>query len=91
MNDTLEIASLFPTPLLRIDIPPELSTACNVFDNTPMLHEKDSRIDYGVHSENTYIMDEPDCVDLKKFVLTNLLDKLNPQLYPNLLRFPHLV
>ena len=74
MNDTLEIASLFPTPLLRIDIPPELSTACNVFDNTPMLHEKDSRIDYGVHSENTYIMDEPDCVDLKKFVLNLVKD-----------------
>ena len=74
MNDTLEIASLFPTPLLRIDIPPELSTACDVFDNTPMLHEKDSRIDYGVHSENTYIMDEPDCVDLKKFVLNLVKD-----------------
>jgi len=74
MNDTLEIASLFPTPLLRIDIPPELSTACNVFDNTPMLHEKESRIDYGVHSENTYIMDEPDCVDLKKFVLNLVKD-----------------
>ena len=43
MNDTykgLEIAPLFPTPLLRVDIPPELSTACNVFDNTQMLHEK---------------------------------------------------
>ena len=72
MNDTykgLEIAPLFPTPLLRVDIPPELSTACNVFDNTQMLHEKESRGDYGVHSKNTYIMDEPECVDLKKFVL----------------------
>ena len=59
MNDTFkpDIASLFPTPLLRVNIPPELSTACNVFDNTHMLHEKDSRIDYGVHSKNTYIMD----------------------------------
>ena len=34
-----------------------------------MLHEKDSRMEYGVHSKNTYIMDEPECVDLKKFVL----------------------
>ena len=69
MNDTLEIAALFPTPLLRIQIPTELSTACNVFDNTEMLHKKESRPDYGVHSKNTYIMDEPECVDLKKFVL----------------------
>ena len=69
MNDTLEIAALFPTPLLRIDIPPELSTACNLFDNTELLLEKESKIDYGLHSKNTYIMDEPECVDLKKFVL----------------------
>ena len=69
MNDTLEIAALFATPLLRIDIPPELSTACNVFDNTEMWLNKESRMDYGLHSKNTYIMDEPECVDLKKFVL----------------------
>ena len=38
MNDTvnLEIASLFATPLLKVDIPPELSTACNVFETTEM-------------------------------------------------------
>ena len=71
MNDIpkFEIASLFPTPLLRIDIPPELSTACNLFDNTEMWLDKDSRMEYGLHSKNTYIMDEPECVDLKKFVL----------------------
>ena len=69
MNDMFEIAALFPTPLLRIQIPPELSTACNVFDNTEMWTDKESRHDYGLHSKNTYIMDEPECVDLKKFVL----------------------
>ena len=69
MNDTLEVAALFPTPLLKIEIPPELSTACNVFDNTEMWLDKESRGDYGLHSKNTYIMDEPGCVDLKKFVL----------------------
>ena len=69
MNDTLDIAALFPTPLLWIEIPPELSTACNVFENTEMWKDKESRMDYGLHSKNTYIMDEPGCVDLKKFVL----------------------
>ena len=64
-----EVASLFPTPLLRIDIPPELSTACNLFDSTEMWLDKESRGEYGLHSKNTYIMDEPECVDLKKFVL----------------------
>ena len=65
----LEIAALFPTPLLRIEIPPELSTACNLFDKTEMWTDKESRMEYGLHSKNTYIMDEPECVDLKKFVL----------------------
>ena len=69
MNDTLEIASLFPTPLLRIDIPPELSTACNAFERAEMWKDKESRFDYGLHSKNTYIMDEPECVQLKKFIL----------------------
>ena len=69
MNDTLEIAALFATPLLRIEIPPELSTACNLFDKTEMWTDKESRMEYGLHSRNTYIMDEPECVDLKKFVL----------------------
>ena len=67
--DKFDIASLFPTPLLKVEIPPELSTACNLFDNTEMLHKKPSQGEYGLHSKNTYIMDEPECVDLKKFVL----------------------
>ena len=75
-----EIASLFPTPLLKIKIPDELSTACNLFDNTEMLHEKDARGEYGVHSKNTYIMDEPECVELKKFVLSVVKDFAREQL-----------
>ena len=76
MNDTSKpkIASLFPTPLLRIDIPPELSTACNAFEKAEMWKDKESRMEYGLHSKNTYIMDEPECVDLKKFVLDLVKD-----------------
>ena len=69
-----EIASLFPTPLLRIDIPPELSTACNLFDSTEMWLDKESRVEYGLHSRNTYVMDEPECVQLKKFILDLVKD-----------------
>ena len=70
----LEIAALFPTPLLKIEIPPKLSTACNLFDKTEMWTDKESRMEYGLHSRNTYIMDEPECVDLKKFVLDLVKD-----------------
>ena len=69
-----EVLSLFPTPLYANPIPPHLSTACNVFDNTPMLTEKPSREEYGLHSKNTYIMDEPECAELKKYVLREVLD-----------------
>jgi len=76
MNDTpeVEIAALFPTPLLRMDIPPRLSLACNFLDKAEMGLDKESRMEYGVHSKNTYIMDEPECVDLKKFVLDLVKD-----------------
>ena len=69
-----EILSLFPSPLYANSIPPELSTACNLFDNTEMLTEKPSRGEYGLHSKNTYIMDEPECAELKKYILGEVLD-----------------
>ncbi len=74
MKQKKEILSLFPTPLYANSIPPHLSTACNVFDNTEMLNEKASKGEYGVHSKNTYIMDEPQCAELKKYVLGEVLD-----------------
>ena len=67
--DKPETAALFPTPLLRVDIPPKLSTACNAFEKAEMWLDKESRREYGLHSRNTYIMDEPECAELKKFVL----------------------
>ena len=49
--DNFDIASLFPTPLLKVEIPPELSTACNLFDNTEMLHKKPSQMTNAVYSK----------------------------------------
>ena len=39
-----ETAALFPTPLLKIDIPPKLSTACNVFEKAEMWLDKSSKV-----------------------------------------------
>ena len=69
-----EIIALYATPLYANPIPPHLSTACNVFDNTEMLTEKPSKGEYGLHSKNTYIMDEPQCAELKKYILGEVLD-----------------
>ena len=74
MESKKEILSLFPTPVYANSIPPHLSTACNLFDTTEMGHEKESRNEYGIHSTNTYIMDEPECAELKKYVLGEVLD-----------------
>ena len=61
MNRKKEILGLFATPLYTNTIPAHLSTACNVFEKAEMLTEKPSRGEYGVHSKNTYIMNEPGC------------------------------
>ena len=74
MESKRNILSLFPTPIYANSIPSHLSTACNVFDNTEMLTEKASKGEYGLHSKNTYIMDEPECAELKKYVLGEVLD-----------------
>ena len=73
MKQKKEILSLFPTPLYANSIPTHLSKACNLFDTTEMGHEKESRNEYGIHSKNTYIMDEPECAELKKYVLGEVL------------------
>ena len=69
--------ALFSTPLTKITLPPHLSVACNFLDNVEMEHEKESRNEYGVHSKNTYILDEPECVDLKKYILNHVTDFAN--------------
>ena len=69
-----EIVSLFPTPLYINDIPPHLSTACNVFDRAEMSGGKGTEMEYGTHSKNTYIMDEPECAELKKYILGEVTD-----------------
>ena len=69
-----EVLSLFPTPLYANSIPDRLSTVCNLFDNTELFTDKPSRQEYGLHSKNTYIMDEPECAELKKYILGEVLD-----------------
>ena len=46
----------------------------NVFEKAEMLTEKASKGEYGVHSKNTYIMNEPGCAELKKWILSEVLD-----------------
>ncbi len=69
-----QIISLFPIPLYINKIPVHLSTACNFIDNTEMETEKGTQKEYGLHSKNTYILDEPECAELKKYILGEVTD-----------------
>jgi uncharacterized protein (TIGR02466 family) len=63
-----KIINLFPIPLFSIQIPEKFSSILSFFESL----ELDPRVDtgnYGEKSKNTYILDEPECADLKKYIL----------------------
>ena len=68
MDNNATVLGLFPTPVYTLEIPPELSTTCNYFDSVEQ-KEGDKIAEYGSHSENSYIMNEPECKELSDFVL----------------------
>jgi uncharacterized protein (TIGR02466 family) len=75
MNNVGRVIELFATPIYVTEIPPKLSTICNYFNELKhSTTESDdiSVLDYGTHSENTYLMDEPECKDIANFILENV-------------------
>lgn len=63
-----EVLELFPTPVYAVSVPDNLATVMDYLRNVDMF--KGPNVDsYGSHSTNTYILDEPECKDLKKYVL----------------------
>ncbi len=69
------VLGLFPTPLYTTVIPNELSVAANFFDKLEHETNKGGKeIDYGTHSKNTYVMNEPECKDLADWILVRVKD-----------------
>ena len=68
MDNDATVLGLFPTPVYTSEIPPELSTTCNYFDTVDQ-KEGDKVNEYGSHSKNSYIMNEPECKELSDFIL----------------------
>ena len=54
-----------------IDLPPELSIICNYFNELKMHADgrEEDHLTYGLHSEDTYVMDNDECKGIAKFVL----------------------
>lgn len=66
----IEDYNVFPIPIRTLEMPPEYSVVCNFFDLQTHHHHKtsDSK-NYGTHSKNSYILDEPECVEFKEYIL----------------------
>jgi uncharacterized protein (TIGR02466 family) len=63
-----EILELFPTPLYTTQLPVELSSIISFLDKQNMDSDSDEA-NYGCRSKNSYILNTPECTDLKKFIL----------------------
>tara|TARA_Y100000114_G_C11760284_1_gene329160 strand:- start:125 stop:772 length:648 start_codon:yes stop_codon:yes gene_type:complete len=63
-----QLLTLFPTPIITVEIPKELSVACNYLDSIPQ-KDNGSSATYGTYSENTYVMNAPECKELGDFIL----------------------
>ena len=67
------VLELFPTPVMAINLPNKFGHIAKWFTEQQMLTEIDEkRVDhtnYGDRSVNSYILDEPECSDLKSLIL----------------------
>ena len=71
LDNGATVLGLFPTPIYCAEIPKELSVAANFFD-TLEHREGDHVMEYGSHSKNTYVLQEPECKDLADWIMTQV-------------------
>lgn len=71
-----EVLELFPTPVFTTTLPLQYAGITEWFYKQEMLGDSDDKdtpgvdaSNYGERSKNSYILDEPECKDLKAFVL----------------------
>jgi len=69
MLNNHEIIELFPTPVYASVLPQELSKVVPWFYSQEMLSEEIDAPNYGERSKNSYLLDEPQCVDLRSYIL----------------------
>ena len=73
MEQQFQILELFPTPVLAITIPEQYSGVTEYFSNQEMASTTNPNsvdvANYGDRSTNSYILDEPECIHLKTYIL----------------------
>ena len=66
-----QVLELFPTPVYTTAMPEKLSNIIPFLDaQTP--NSGSDEANYGERSDNSYILNEPECVEVKKFVLQHV-------------------
>ena len=66
-----QMLELFPTPVYATQLPEQLSSVIPFLDAQPPNSGSDEA-NYGERSANSYILDEPECIEMKKHVLEHV-------------------
>ena len=66
-----QMLELFPTPVYVTQLPDQLSGVIPFLDAQPPNSGSDEA-NYGERSANSYILNEPECVEMKKYVLEHV-------------------
>ena len=75
MDSPYNILEVFPTPILTTLIPEEFSSIIPFLYNQPLVpNPKVDNMNYGDRSENTHILNEPECLDINNFILNLVID-----------------
>jgi uncharacterized protein (TIGR02466 family) len=76
MQANYEVLELFPTPVFTTTLPPQYGSITEWFYKQEMVGDNDDKDDpgvdaqnYGERSKNSYILDEPECKDIKTLLL----------------------
>lgn len=69
MQINYEILELFPTPVFTTMIPLEFSKVTPWLFKQEMLSEEVDSPNYGERSKNSYVLEEPEAIDLKSYIL----------------------
>lgn len=77
MLNNYKILELFPTPIYTSMLPQKLSTVVPWLFEQKMLVEGVDSANYGDRSKNSYILDEPQCANLKSYILSNVNEYAN--------------
>lgn len=75
MDSTYNIIGIFPIPILTTTLPEEFSSVIPFLYSQPLFSNSDmNSMTHGDRSKNSYILNEPECLDLNTHILNLSID-----------------